>query len=137
MRLDLDSKEPVPVLASAARESSAGLSPNGKWLAYLSNETGEDHVHIRSYDAESGAVGPSRLVTTEPGAHGVLWSHDGSKIYFLDTAEHLLAVTVTTEPDLTLSEPETVLDAGELRMAFKRMIPLPDGERFVFIQKGE
>ncbi len=67
----------------------------------------------------------------------MLWPHDGSKIFFLDEDEHLLAVTVTTEPELTLSEPEKVLDAGELRMADERMIPLPDGERFVFIQKGE
>ncbi|MFB3112518.1 MAG: TolB family protein, partial [Gemmatimonadales bacterium] len=150
MRLDLDfdalggpavadqvALQPKPVLTSAAREFAARVSPNGKWLAYYSNETGEESVHIRSYDTESGAVGSSRLVTTEPGAHGLWWSHDGSKIYFLDKDEHLLAVTVTAEPELTLSEPVTVLNAGELRMAFKRMIPLPDGERFVFIQKGE
>ncbi len=66
-----------------------------------------------------------------------MWSHDGSKIYIVDRDEHLLAVTVTTDPELTLSEPETVLNAGELRTADERMIPLPDGDRFIFIQKGE
>ena len=129
--------QPKPVLASAARESLARLSPNGKWLAYYSNETGEEHVHIRSYDAESGAVGPGVQVTTKPGALDMQWSYDGSKIYIADKEDHLLAVSVTTEPELTLSEPVNVLNAGDLRMADEAMIPLPDGERFVFIQKGE
>lgn len=137
LRLDLDSGQTTPVLASAAREYSARLSPDGRLFVYSSNVTGEEHIHIRAYDAESGTVGPSMQVTTETGASNVSWSPDGGQVYFVDEQHHLMSVKITTDPKLSVSRPETILDVGELRAVNNEIVPLPDGKRFVIIQKGD
>ena len=92
---------------------------------------------MRPYDSETDKVGPSTMVTTEPGASDAIWSHDGSTIYYVDRHDHLQAMTMTTEPELTLSDPRTVLDVDELNAVGDSLVPLPDGERFVFIQRDE
>ena len=48
-----------------------------------------------------------------------------------------MRVKITTDPKLSVSRPETVLDVGELRAVNNEIVPLPDGKRFVFIQKGD
>ncbi|MCZ6654025.1 MAG: protein kinase [Planctomycetota bacterium] len=135
--LPIEGGDPIPLLASSASESSARLSPNGQMLAYMSNESGERHVYVRPYEGEGNTLGLSVRVSVEAGPSNLFWSSDGGRICFIDKHEHLLAVQVNTDPQLSVSKPETLLDVGELRTADKNLVPLPDGERFVFIQKGD
>ena len=125
LRLDLDSGQTTPVIASTAREYDLRLSPDGKLFLYESNVTGEFHIHMRAYDAASGTVGPSMQVTTETGASSASWSPDGGQIYFVDERDHLQSVKVTSDPKLSVSPPETVLDVGELRAVGDEIVPLP------------
>jgi len=134
--IDVDGGQTTPLLASAAREFAPDLSPDGKWLLYRSDETGEQHAHVRSFDAESRTVGPSTQVAEEPDPLDAFWSPDGGTIYLIDRLKNLVAITVTTEQKLTLSKPETILDVAKLRAVNQQLESLPAGERFVFVQKG-
>ena len=135
--LPIEGGDPVPLLASSARESRPRLSPDGSLLAYTSDESGEKHVYVRSYESENNTLGPSVRVSVEAGASSLSWSHDGGKIHYIDKHDHLLAVDVSVDPQLSVSKPQSVFDVGELRAAVHTLVPLPDGERFVFIQKGD
>ena len=62
-------------------ERSPGLSPNGRWLAYVSNETGQDEVWVRPFpDVQRGRRQVSRDIGVEP-----VWSGDGDEIFFRST----------------------------------------------------
>jgi dipeptidyl aminopeptidase/acylaminoacyl peptidase len=137
LSLPIEGGDPLPLLASSARELRPRLSPDGSLLAYTSDESGERHVYVRSYESENNTLGPSIRVSVEAGASSLSWSHDGGKIHYIDKHDHLLAVDVSVDPQLSVSKPQSVLDVGELRAAVHTLVPLPDGERFVFIQKGD
>jgi serine/threonine protein kinase len=136
LRIPLDGGDPVPLLASSANESAARISPDGTLLAYLSNESGERSLYVRIFDSQSASLGTRRRVTPDAGSSTVFWSHDGKTLHYIDENEHLMAATVTTDPELSVSDPKSVLDIDDLRAADDSLAPLPDG-RFVFIRKGE
>ena len=79
-------------LASAAREYDARLSPDGAWLAYRSNETGAEQVHVRTYETATGTVGPSTVLHYESDLDEMFWSHEGDKLYLLDDQSNLSVV---------------------------------------------
>ncbi len=74
------------------RELSAAWSPDGRWIAYLSDETGEYEIHLSAQDGS----GEARRVTTDGDAWRFppVWSPDGKKLAFGDTRERLRYVEV-------------------------------------------
>jgi tricorn protease len=76
----------------AAREISAAWSPDGKWVSYLSDATGEYEVYIRAQDGS----GQPRRITTDGGAWRFppAWSPDSAKLAFADSANRLSYVEI-------------------------------------------
>jgi Tol biopolymer transport system component len=71
--VSLDTGEPAEaILSGPSAEYDARLSPNGRWLAYVSDETGRPEVSVR---AMSGA--PKRIVVTSGGGSQPVWRRDG------------------------------------------------------------
>jgi Tol biopolymer transport system component len=102
-----DGGAPMPFLATAADEYSARVSPDGAWIAYLSNETGETRVYVRPYPSTSGG---QRAVSQEESSAPV-WSRDGHEIYFVGPAPgRLISVSVaSTGTTITPSRPQVRL----------------------------
>jgi serine/threonine-protein kinase len=101
----------VPLAANAGSTGPA-VSPDGRWLAYASNETGRDEVYVRPFpNVASGKW----QVSTEGGVQPV-WAHSGRELFFLDpsTAE-LSAVAVTVDGDAFRPGPVTTLFRSPLR----------------------
>ena len=71
---------------------NAELSPDGRFLAYTSNESGTDEVFVRPFPA----LESRRWQVSSGGGSRPLWSRDGSEIFFLDGRNHLTAAPVTT-----------------------------------------
>ncbi len=69
--------EPEVFFASGAAESFATFSPDGRWLAYVSNQTGTDEVYVRPYPGPD----PATLISSNGGLAPV-WSHDGRRLFF-------------------------------------------------------
>jgi hypothetical protein len=80
VKISLDGldNEPDPYLHAEWAEYQGVVSPNGRWLAYVSQETGRSEVFIRSFPDP----GPSVQVS-EGGGVGPVWSPDGSAVYFI------------------------------------------------------
>ena len=82
--------KPRPYLVSPFRKSHAQVSPNGKWLAFTTNETGTDQIVIQAFpDSTLGR----RPVTTNGGTFP-RWRKDGRELYYLASDRKLMAVQV-------------------------------------------
>ena len=79
---------------------NAQISPDGKWVAYESNETGDWEVFITTYPTAGGKLQVSRTGGRQP-----RWRGDGKEIFYVDPHGTLTAVPVTTEPGLSTGTP--------------------------------
>ncbi len=85
----LDGSSPArPWFESPARECSAAIAPDGRWVAYISDETGRNEVYVRSFP-EAGA----KLKISQDGGIEPVWTRDGREIVFRDR-QRFLAVGV-------------------------------------------
>ena len=109
-------------------ESSPRLSPDGHWLAYQSNQSGEDEVYVRPYPGPGQETRVSRGGGASP-----LWSRDANEIFYR-SRNRLMAVGLKTGLRLEVSEPQTVL--RNLRPEETVADLSPDG-RFLLLKQEE
>jgi len=102
----------LPIVASAKFDERAPtLSPDGKWLAYQSDESGRDEIYIRPFP---GAEAGRRQVSAGGGGEP-LWAHSGRELFYRSATGHMVAVPVTTSPALTVG-PEKALFVDSIYM---------------------
>ena len=94
--------EPRPWVVSSFSERAPSLSPDARWAAYVSNESGQDEIYVRAFPEAEGRWQVSSGGGTEP-----LWSSDGGTIYYrrVDT---LFAAAVETRPTFAVGQRRTV-----------------------------
>jgi Tol biopolymer transport system component len=85
-------REPSPLLNSPASEIHGRVSPNGRWLAYVSDEAGEREVYVTQFPPAGGKWQLSTGGGTTP-----VWRKDGSELFYLSLDGTLMAVPVRTE----------------------------------------
>jgi Tol biopolymer transport system component len=83
-------RKPFPFLQTGANELSAQFSPDGHWIAYVSDESGTNQVYIAPFPAAVGKWQVSRNGGTEP-----RWRGDGKEIFFLSPENKLMVVAVS------------------------------------------
>jgi Tol biopolymer transport system component len=130
-----ENPEPVPLFSGTFSTRSAAYSPDGRWIAYASDESGSHQVYVRSISPDL-VLGPPRMVSSKGGERPV-WSPsqdgDGFGLVYQSGAD-LMEVRIVTEPTLRISKPQKVHDLTELRA--DGISPTTDG-RFVFAQHSE
>ena len=122
------------LLKSGAVERSAALSPNGRWLAYQSDESEQFEIYVRPFpDVEAGKRPVSRAGGTKPA-----WSRDGLELFYLDLAPNLVAVPVGGEgAAFTHGDPEVLFPVlGYVTTQSGAYDVSPNGERFLLIKQG-
>jgi hypothetical protein len=123
--------EASPVIASRFDEFSPALSPDGRWLAYVSDETGRLEVYLRSFLEERG-----RRVVSAGGGTEPVWSADGRELFYR-SGDRMMAVPVRFEPDLELGAPELVFERPLKHGIYDSLSydVSADGERFLMIER--
>jgi len=128
---DVDAKKAPqkPWLAVPGNIAAARFSPNGRWVAYQSDETGEPEIYVRPFP------GPGPPVRVSPGGGGVpAWRADGQELYYLTPAGDLAAVSVTTGARFDAGTPR-LLFRGLTRQPYASNVTpydvTPDGQRFL------
>ena len=116
---------PEVVLDSTFREWQPALSPDGRWLAYSSNESGAFEIHLRPFPD----VGSSRTVVSSGGGAQPLWSHDGSELFFIG-AQGMTVVSVDSEPELSVGAQRVLFDTAGYDLSAYALAP--DG-RFLML----
>jgi len=94
-------------LETRADELNPALSPDGRWLAYVSNETGRDEVYVAAFPGP----GETLRVSTDGGT-GPLWSHDGRSLFYRATDGRFMSVSVAGATSLTLSNRRALFSAS-------------------------
>jgi len=87
--------KPSPILTTVADEHGPELSPDGKWLAYISDESGSYEIYVQSFTAE-GKLGAERKRISTNGGVVPNWSSDGKELFYVDGDGRMMAVPVKT-----------------------------------------
>jgi len=119
--------EVSPVPGSSDSEIDGRLSPDGRWLAYTTTESGRGEVYVRPVTG-----GPRTLVSTAGGASPV-WNRKGTELYYQAADGTIMAVAVSTAGSFRGSDPKPLfkkalsLTQSQVRQPFSTI----DGERFL------
>jgi serine/threonine-protein kinase len=103
LRLD-ENRRQEPFLITQFQEGEARFSPNGSWLAYVTNETGRREVYVLRYPETSKPWQISR-----EGGDAPLWSHDGSELLYRN-GDKMMGVDIKTEPSFIAGKPRLLFE---------------------------
>ncbi len=122
-----------PFLDSPANERAAMFSPDGNWIAYVSDESGRNEVYVRPYP---GTGGGRRRISSNGGREPV-WRPDGKELFYR-VENKMMSVGVETTPSFTHRAPIELFE-GEYRagLNFSWYDIHPDGDRFLMVAPGE
>jgi Tol biopolymer transport system component len=122
--LPLDGTEPQPFLVTDAREVDGRFSPDGRWIAYESDQSGSAQVYVRAL-----AGGGEYQISANSGVSPE-WNVTGGKLYFYDGPE-LVEVDIDVSGATPVVSTERTLVDMRGRFRNQLFAPAPDGERFL------
>ena len=129
-----EGSEPEWLLRSEFSERNAELSPNGRWMAYQSNESGQTEIYVRPFpNVEDGRWQVSNASGIYP-----LWSRDGRELFYLEgpaAAPRLMVVPVQTDPTFVPENPQELFEWPYSTRGDGRTYDVsPDGQRFLAVR---
>ena len=134
--LDVDGSGPAELLLDQSfEESNAQVSPDGRWLAYESNESGQEEIYVRPFPDIDSALHP---VSTSGGSRP-LWSSEGDELFYYVDPGTIMTVLVTSDAGLVLGRPEVAVQgafASPVNTGTHHDVS-PDGRRFLLIVDEE
>jgi Tol biopolymer transport system component len=124
--------EPRPFVVTDAFENAAQFSPDGRWIAYQSNESGRFEIYVQPFP------GPGRRVLlSTSGGKAPVWRRDGLELFYRQGAA-LMAVSVRTTPTFVAGAPSLLFDHPYIadNTGHPAYDVSPDGEHFLMIAGG-
>jgi eukaryotic-like serine/threonine-protein kinase len=124
-------RKPFAFVQSSPHDGSAVFSPNGRYVAYNSDETGRREIYVQTFPQPTGRWQISASGGVEP-----MWRRDGKELFFLTLDEKLMAVNVNTaSPGFEVGIPKELFQAQLIPLWFWRnlYVPSPDGQRFLML----
>ena len=119
----------APLLEGADDELAAVVSPDGRWLAYVSNYSGPDEVYVTSFP-KAGA----RVKISNSGGHSPSWSPDGKTLYYVEGMK-MIAAALETDAAVRVVERTVLFDDEYVQYRWSRQYDItPDGKRFIMIK---
>jgi len=120
------------LIETPADDRNAELSPNGRYLVYQSNESGQFEIYVRPYPE----VGSGRWQVSTNFGTGPTWARSGKELFYMDRANHLMTVPVDTQgATFTAGAPAAVLQTPYATPFAWRMYDVTaDASRFLMIK---
>ena len=136
MQLRLDgTRQVVPLVRTPFAERNGEVSPDGRWLAYEANDSGQSEIYVRPFpDVTSGHWQVSTAGGTRP-----LWARNGQELFYLAPTGALTRVGVERGPTWAATAPTKLFEAryfapgGNVGRTYDVS---PDGQRFLMIKQG-
>jgi len=119
-----------PLLATPFSEFNAEISPDGRWMAYYSNESSQPEVYVRPFPN----VTAGRIQISVNGGTKPAWSKDGREIYYMDRANAVMAVSVRASEPFTAGKPAKLLDGPWYGIPVLRPYDVARNGRFLMIK---
>jgi serine/threonine protein kinase len=120
---------PVVFLKTPFRETAARFSPDGRFVVYMSDESGQNEIYARDFPK-----GANRWQVSSKGGAAPRWSHDCKEIFYVE-GQKLMAVSVATRPDFSAKTPVQLFEKRSLQNPIPQYDVSPDGKRFIILER--
>jgi eukaryotic-like serine/threonine-protein kinase len=124
-------RKPIPLLHTEFNESSGQFSPDGHWIAYTSDESGNDEIYVREFSSGSaqgswGAAG--KWLISKGGGTGPRWRGDGKELFYVGSDGKLTSVDISAKTVFKAGAPRPLF---QLPPGFIGVDVTADGKRFL------
>ena len=118
------------LLEGGFREANADLSPDARWLAYQSDESGQNEIYVRPFpNVDAG----QEQISTSGGTRPV-WSRDGRELFYLDSGNFLTAASIQATPAFRAGQPVKILDKPYFVGPASRPFDVSKDGRFLMVK---
>jgi serine/threonine-protein kinase len=132
--LRIGDRNPQPFLQTKYTDGCPQISPDGRWLAYVSDETGGPEVFVQSFPAAGGKWQVSTDGGTEP-----VWNRNGHELFYRSGTK-MMAVDVATRPAFSSGKPRMLFEGSYAASVFPftgvAYDVSPDGQRFLMMEEA-
>ena len=126
----LKAGKPEVFLQTPASELYPAFSPDGRWIAYRSNESGTDEVYVRAFPDKGG-----KWLVSNSGGVVPEWSRNGRELFYRTSDQHIMVVAYTVKGDVFVADKPRLWTEKRLAdsppNATQNLDIAPDGKRFV------
>jgi len=120
-------KKPFPYLNTQFNEQEGAFSPDGKWIAYVSNESGRDEVYVQSFPLSG-----SKFQISTGGGSEPYWRADGTELFYVSAGRSLMAVPIKIKPAFEPGLPLRLISLPAIAQLHSYAVS-GDGQRFLIV----
>ena len=123
----------VPLVDGPALEGKAAVSPDGRWLAYASGESGTFEVYVRPFPD----AGSARWQVSAAGGTDPVWSRNGRELFYIGGQQEMMSVEIAAGASFTITPPRPLFSTSP----YSTVAPLasfdvhPDRKRFLMLRE--
>jgi len=131
--LRMNDRKALPFHRTGTNENEPRFSPDGRWLAYISDESGRVEVYVQPYPGPGGKWQISTEGGTEP-----VWNPNGRELFYRN-GDKMMAVDILTQPGFTASTPRMLFEGRyeQPPVPLHNFDVSPDGQRFLMLKPVE
>jgi len=129
------SGEPYPFLETSYHDSYGQFSPDGRWVVYASDETGETHIYAQPFLPGQPASGKRIQISAAAGGGQPRWRRDGKELFYIAPDGKLMAVPIQSAKDFEPGTPVALYETNISPPLFLSWsYDTADGQRFLFTE---
>jgi len=120
-------RKPISLLHTVSNESQGRIAPNGRWIAYVSDESGADEVYVQRFPS----LGDKRIVSIGGGVEP-MWRQDGKELFYLSPDYSIVSVPFEPSDPPLIGQPKQLFRAPINTSSTRNHYAVtPDGQRFL------
>ena len=128
-----DEGKAAPLITAEAALTSPRVSPNGRWICYVSDVSGQNEVYVVPLPAADRRFRVEVNTISTDGGHSPVWSRDGRELFYIE-GDRLMAVAVETADEFQAKTPQELFRGNLVPSTGISYDVSPDGKRFVAVQ---